>query len=423
MSNYVYGDNLNGGDNKEPININLNGDAKAVGIKRSTLIIACAISIVVSLGLGILGGFLFSLGSSDELVPNEVVVNNIQKSPFEQQIGNALTGGAVSRADIVDSIAQTVVEVRTDYVVSEGQLVLRGAGSGIIAGSYAVEDKDTGITTEKGYYVITNAHVIEDAVYNNNSRITVTHSNSTKYNATVAGYDIAGDIAILKIKEAKELKCAVFANDGYTPRVGDEVIAVGNPFGQLGGTVTNGYISALNREISVDGIKLELFQTDAPVNRGNSGGGLFNLRGELVGIVNARNIGTSAGSLGFVIPISNALDIFEDVISLGYVTNRPTIFAKYDMELKGGLFITEVEKRPELENGSNGDNSELLREYDQICGVIINGEAIYISSAKELDYIICSSKIGSTLTLLINRMVDGTYIQEKIDVTVFEYYH
>lgn len=319
MSNYIYNDNFNNGD-KEPIHFDFGPSPKRGSSKTFIFVLVCCI--VLSIILCLLVGVSLSerhspYNDADTPASNTVYTNNIFKSPETSAIAGA--NGELTRADIIAAIKDSVVEIRTQAVVSQHQYIQKGAGSGVIVGNYKSEDG-----SEQGYYIITNAHVIEDAISTNRSQITVILTSGTEYNASVVGSDSKSDIAVLKIKETKELTCATFANEEYKLRVGDEVIAIGNPLGQLGGTVTNGYISALDREILVDGNKMNLLQTDAPINPGNSGGGLFNLRGELVGIINAKSTGTDIEGIGFAIPSNDALKVYSDMVNYGYVTGRGT---------------------------------------------------------------------------------------------------
>ena len=182
------------------------------------------------------------------------------------------------------------------------QYVQQGAGSGVIISSDG--------------YIITNYHVIEGA-----NTITVTlRDGKTSYTAAIIGSDSDNDIALLKI-DAKDLTPATFG-DSSKLAVGDYVVAIGNPLGELGGTVTDGIISALAREVTIDNKNMTLLQTNAQISPGNSGGGLFNANGELVGIVNAKDSATEVEGIGFAIPINNVLDIINDLKSYGYVTGK-----------------------------------------------------------------------------------------------------
>ena len=217
------------------------------------------------------------------------------------------TGGSLS--DVASAVTPSVVVVTTEQIVTDnyfwgGQQVLSGAGSGVI------------LTTDG--YIVTNYHVVEGA-----QQITVTLHDDSTYTATVVGSDQQSDIALLKI-DATGLTPAVLG-DSDSVQVGEVVIAVGNPMGTLGGTVTDGIVSALNRDISVEGNEMTLMQTSAAISPGNSGGGLFNTNGELIGIVNAKYSDEDAEGLGFAIPVNTMKTVVQDLLENGYVTGRPAL--------------------------------------------------------------------------------------------------
>ena len=212
-----------------------------------------------------------------------------------------------SLADVASAVSPSVVVVTTEQIVTDnyfwgGQQVLSGAGSGVI------------LTTNG--YIVTNYHVVEGA-----QQVTVTLHDDSTYTATVVGSDQQSDIALLKI-EADGLTPAVLG-DSDNVQVGEVVIAVGNPMGTLGGTVTDGIVSALNRDITVEGNQMTLMQTSAAISPGNSGGGLFNTNGELIGIVNAKYSDEDAEGLGFAIPVNTMKTVVQDLLENGYVTGRP----------------------------------------------------------------------------------------------------
>lgn len=223
--------------------------------------------------------------------------------------GNASAASLVvlDLAEIVDQTAPSVVEVFTETKQVSSwfqEYVTEGAGSGVVL-------------TEDGY-IVTNRHVIDGV-----GTVKVRLSNGRTYPATVTGKDAKTDLAVLKI-DAEGLTAAKLADSSRT-RVGDFVIAVGNPLGELGGTVTEGIVSALDREITVDGQTMTLLQTSAAVNPGNSGGGLFNLDGELVGVVSAKSSGSGIEGLAFAIPSGTVGEIAGELMENGYVAGRPQL--------------------------------------------------------------------------------------------------
>lgn len=180
--------------------------------------------------------------------------------------------------------------------------------------AYAASGSGFIITTDG--YVVTNNHVISGA-----STINVTLTSGDTYPAELIGCDEENDVALLKI-EADGLP-VVSIGDSETLHVGDMVAAIGNPLGELTNTLTVGYVSALNREINIDGTPMNMMQTDAAINSGNSGGPLFDMYGNVVGITTAKYASSSVEGLGFSIPINDAMYIVYDLYEYGYVTSRP----------------------------------------------------------------------------------------------------
>ena len=198
--------------------------------------------------------------------------------------------------------------------------------------------------------------------------------------------------------------------------VGQDVIAIGNPLGSLGGTVTTGIISALDREIDVGGTMMNLLQTNAAVNPGNSGGGLFNMSGELVGIVNAKSSGENVEGLGFAIPSNDASKVAEELMTNGYVTGKAYIgvslyyasdsYTAYRnfRNSSPGLYIAQVVE---------GYNDDVLKFGDRIIAV----DGTEVSSADDVKAIVKKCEIGSTLKFSLYR--DGKLIE--VDVKCYEY--
>lgn len=221
------------------------------------------------------------------------------------------TGGALSVSEIAALASPSVVEISTEIVSRStifGQYVQSGAGSGVIF-------------SEDGI-VVTNDHVVNGA-----STITVRTKDGESYEATLLGTDSKTDIAVLKIEADGLIPAILGDSDSLT--VGEYAMAIGNPLGHLGGTVTDGIISALSREVTISGENMTLLQTNAAINPGNSGGGLFNEKGELVGIVNAKSSqqgsDTSIEGLGFAIPVNTVKNSVQELLDYGYVRGRAAL--------------------------------------------------------------------------------------------------
>ena len=398
MSNYIYNDNFNHNSfypRKED---------KSDNTSKNAVTIALAISAVLILISGIIG-LLIGKSMTPAPITNTVYTNTVYVSDNTSPV--VFGNGEGSRAEIISKIKDSVVEIKTQNVVhSFFQQVTEGAGSGVIVGEYST-DKGS-----NGYYIITNAHVIEGSNSNEvAASITVTLTDGTEYIATVKGYDPLGDIAILCIESgARELTVAKFVNKSSLVQVGDDVIAIGNPLGELGGTVTNGYVSALDREINVDGRLMNLLQTDAAINPGNSGGGLFNLRGELIGIVNAKSSGSGIEGLGFAIPADDARKILNDFINEGYVTGRPTLGITC-ADSRTGQYVQVISVR-------EGFNGQIFQVGDKITYARTPGQTAWTTvTAEGLSNLINNLEIGDKLEICLYR----NSTQVIVTAEIYEY--
>ena len=274
------------------------------------------------------------------------------------------TGSAKTVDEISSENIDSVVEITTESVTSAdawlGQYVSEGAGSGVII-------KEDG-------YIITNNHVVEGA-----SKIYVTLHNSKQYEATLIGTDPETDIAVIKIK-ASGLVPATYGNSDEL-EVGDMSVIIGNPLGELGGTVTAGIVSALDREITIDGQPMTLLQTDASVNPGNSGG----------------------EGLGFAIPINTAAEVASQLMKNGKIESTTGYSGMtYAQSQNGDIFIQQVNESFAQEAG--------FKPGDQV--ISIDGQTV--SSLNEVSTIIKKHKKGDKVTYTIAR--DGK--QMDIDLTL-----
>jgi len=217
---------------------------------------------------------------------------------------NATGNRTKTASEVAAAVRDSVVEIKTEIVTDSGwggTRIAEGAGSGVIVSADGT--------------IITNHHVISGA-----ATITVRLASGREFEARLIGTDPITDIAVLRIS-ASGLTPAVFG-DSSRLVVGESALAVGNPLGELGGTVTGGIISALDRDMVVDGQIMTLLQTDAAVNPGNSGGGLFNMNAELIGVVVAKSSGLDIEGLGFAIPAKTAEAVMRDIITHGFVRGR-----------------------------------------------------------------------------------------------------
>ena len=278
-----------------------------------------AVALVLAAVMGFAGGYVGSQMNGSKVVIQQVAPSSSSSSSgSDSSITSAsASGSSLTTEQVADLVSPSVVVITTEQVVYSqwswyGQSqVESGAGSGVIISSDG--------------YILTCDHVVSGA-----SNITVTIGDKD-YTATVVGEDSTSDIAVIKV-DADGLTPAI-VGDSDKLAVGDNVLAVGNPLGELGGTVTSGIVSALNRSVSIQSSSsvntMSLIQMDASVSPGNSGGGLFNMNGELIGIVNAKSSSSDAEGLGFAIPINDAIKVAQDLLENGYVTGRPYMGITY----------------------------------------------------------------------------------------------
>ena len=367
-----------------------------------------AVALVLAAAMGFAGGFVGAkFGGSGKVVIQQVAPSSTagSASGSDSSITAASSSGSsLTTEQVADLVSPSVVVITTEQVVYSqwswyGQnQVESGAGSGVIISSDG--------------YILTCAHVVDGA-----SSITVTIGDKD-YTATLVGEDTTSDIAVIKI-DADGLTPATVGNSDSL-KVGQSVMAVGNPLGELGGTVTGGMISALNRSVTIQGSSsvntMSLIQMDASVSPGNSGGGLFNMNGELIGIVNAKSSSSDAEGLGFAIPINDAIKVAQELLENGYVTGRPylgiTYLAVTDAQTASqlgvnayGVYVVEVVKGGPAEKAG-------LQAGDRIVSV----DGTEIASKDDLGTLMQKHAAGDTLSITIAR--DGQ--MQTVNVTLGE---
>ena len=354
-----------------------------------------AVALVLAAAMGFAGGFVGAkFGGSGKVVIQQVAPSSTADSASGSDssiTAASSSGSSLTTEQVADLVSPSVVVITTEQVVYSqwswyGQnQVESGAGSGVIISSDG--------------YILTCAHVVDGA-----STITVTIGDKD-YTATLVGEDTTSDIAVIKI-DADGLTPATVGNSDSL-KVGQSVMAVGNPLGELGGTVTGGMISALNRSVTIQGSSsvntMSLIQMDASVSPGNSGGGLFNMNGELVGIVNAKSSSSDAEGLGFAIPINDAIKVAQELLENGYVTGRPylgiTYLAVTDAQTASqlgvnayGVYVVEVVKGGPAEKAG-------LQAGDRIVSV----DGTEIASKDDLGTLMQKHAAGDTLSITIAR--------------------
>lgn len=324
--------------------------------------------------------------------------SNINKPTTNVSQTSAITSGkSLSVAEVAHLAADSVVEITTESVANDmfmRQYVTEGAGSGVII-------------SEDGY-IATNNHVIEGA-----SKIVVRLTDGKEYEAKLIGTDTQTDVAVIKV-DGVTLQ-PVTLGDSDAIGVGDTAIAIGNPLGELGGTVTNGIISALDRQIVLENQTMTLLQTNAAINPGNSGGGLFNDQGQLIGLVVAKSSGSNVEGLGFAIPVNVVKEVVESIINVGYVQGRPVLGVSvisvdsaqlaYQYGLNQlGVYVAG------LTEGTKAEASGL-----QVGDCLIAVDDTQISSTSDLTKILQSHEVGDKVSVMVSR--NGKMITLEVELS------
>lgn len=300
-------------------------------------------------------------------------------SETPEAVANPLQSGGLSLQEIYRKVSPSVVSITAT----------QADGS-----SYG-----SGIVMSQSGYIITNCHVVDDAYH-----LTVTLSDERVYDAQLVGKDSASDLAVLHI-DGENLTAAEFG-DSSQAQVGDAVAAIGDPLGiELRGTMTEGIISAINRNLTIQGRTLTLIQTTAALNEGNSGGPLINCYGQVIGINTAKIGGYSSGAgvegLGFAIPIHVAKEVIDQLIETGYVPGRPSLGVEItvpDLQYRlyfnvpDGLYVTDVDE------GSNAWSAG-LRSGD----VILSVSGYRVTSEDDLTAALGGFSVGDTVNLILYR--------------------
>ena len=352
------------------------------------------LTVVLAGVVGFAGGLGGSIVAARTGHGGRVVMQTVER-PAGDEITTSTGGANLSMTEVAQIVSPSVAVITTEKMVAshsgwfDQNRVISGAGSGVVMSSDG--------------YVMTNAHVVAGASY-----ITVTLEGKD-YPATLIGEDAESDIAVVKV-EATGLTPAVMG-DSDRLAVGEMVVAVGNPLGELGGTVTDGIVSALNRSILVEGNEMSLIQTSASVSPGNSGGGLFNMQGELIGVVNAKSSGDNAEGLGFAIPVNTARQVAVSLIENGYVNGRPAMgvtIVEVDTPEKAeyygvsslGVYIYGVEEGSAAEKAG-------LQPGDRILSI---GD-VEVSDSAALTNFVKSCEVGDTVPMTVARQGKAVQVE------------
>ena len=322
--------------------------------------------------------------------------------PPETTTAAAPVAAAKTKGEIYAAAVDSIVGIRASYTRQVASFF----------GMYStqpVTSSGSGFFVTDDGYIVTNYHVIENAV-----EITVSTYDGSTYPATVRGYEESNDIAVLKVEGT--FKAAVLGSSGSLS-VGDDILVIGNPLGSLSYTFTDGVVSYLNRMITSEtGATINMFQTNAAINEGNSGGPVYNMQGEVVGIASAKYASSSIEGLGFCIPINDVFGMISDIISSGYVTGKPVLGVSVQTvtsamalryHIPTGCYVVAV-------GVNTGADKAGILSADVITAI----DGAVITDASGISAALRGKSPGDTVSVRVNR--EGTdYV---FTVTLDEYY-
>ena len=303
---------------------------------RAKRIVAGVLCAAVLIGGSFGAGWLIKGGILDKKAETSIMLSERERP--EVSTVNVTGGEKLTYTEIYNANVDSCVSINasaTGYNFFMQPVKTASSGSGFII-------------TEDGY-IVTNYHVIE-----NSTDVEVTLDSGVTYTAQVVGGDESYDIAVLKVDPGEDKLQPVVLGTSSSLQVGDEIVAIGNPLGELTFSMSEGIVSCVNREINVDGTPFNMIQITAAINEGNSGGPLFNIYGEVVGIVSAKYSSSSSGNsvegLGFAIPMDDVGSMIKDIMENGQVTTRPYlgISAYYNSQpqvsgVSAGVYVESVE--------------------------------------------------------------------------------
>lgn len=387
---------------------------KLKGLLAPLLIVALISSLLTG---GIVGAY-FTLG-----FPQNYRGNSGYSSPNNTLVSE---NGSVKKIEIVDETTSPETAVAEKVSPAIVGISVTFQYSDMFFGTTESQGSGSGIIYKSDGYIITNNHVIEEAMLGSSgneispgSKIEVILPNQVDkpYAATVVGRDAKTDVAVLKIN-ASELPTAEFG-DSDAVKVGEKAIAIGNPAGlEFMGSLTSGYISGLNRKLEFDdGKSLRLIQTDAAINPGNSGGALLNSKGQVIGINTSKIGGEGYEGLGFAIPSNSAKEIAESLITSGYVKGRPQLGISVDTR-----FNKEVADKNKVPVGILVSDVAPLSAASKAGiekqDIITKFNGVAITSFSELEAEKNKFKAGDTVEITLYRMPQKGPADEGVYKTV-----
>jgi len=390
---------------KTPYKVNEESKKSKISMKKYVAIaVAAGLVNMAALG-GIFAAGYYIGGNRAKGVSKNAVVQSMNAAVNKSGTGGATqtvqTGPELSTVDISKKVGPAVVgitsQIQSAMSIFGTTTTSEGSGSGIIISSDG--------------YVVTNNHVIDGA-----SKVTITLNTGSEYDAKVIGKDDKTDLAVIKF-EPKETIAVAELGDSTKVEVGEKAVAIGNPLGmEFFGSTTQGIISAVNRTISVENRTMNVIQTDAAINAGNSGGALVNGYGQVIGINTVKISSSTVEGMGFAIPISEATPIISDLMQYGYVKGRPVIgissrdVTEYMSARQGWPIGVQV---MQVQQGSGAEVAG-LEQGD----IIIKADNKAVKNVDELNKIKDTHKPGEFLTVEVYKYSTG--LNQKVSIKLSE---
>lgn len=361
-------------------------------------------------------GYVFNLNNStkeSEVTTDANTQNNTQDGVVALETGTNNNSVTSDVSTVVDNVMPSIVAINStvnktesDFFGRQYNQQLEGSGSGIIIGQNNSE-----------ILIATNNHVIADS-----AKVEIVFADDSKAIATIKGTAPSSDLAVVSVNvndlskdTISKIKIATLG-DSNSLKLGEMAIAIGNALG-YGQSITVGYVSALDREVTVDNVTLNVLQTDAAINPGNSGGALLNSKGEVIGINSIKYVDDSVESVGYAIPISDAIPIINDLMnrttlasnekaSLGISGQEVTSDYSQNFNLPMGIYVGEVK------DGSAAQKAGIV-----VGDIIVGVNNTKVESMSELQDVLDYTKAGSTGTITVKSLNNGEYTDKTLNIT------
>ncbi|SHJ82868.1 serine protease Do [Anaerocolumna jejuensis DSM 15929] len=333
-------------------------------------------------------------------------VNAVETSTSQNKDSSSVSTVVANVMPSIVAINSTINQTTTDFFGRQYDQKEEGSGSGIIIGQ-----------NDNEILIATNNHVVENA-----SSVQIVFGDDTKVNATIKGTAPNSDLAVVAVKTSElskttlsDIKIATLG-DSSSLKLGDMAIAIGNALG-YGQSVTVGYVSALNREVTVNNVTLKLIQTDAAINPGNSGGALLNSKGEVVGINSVKYVDDSVESIGYAIPISDAIPVINELMNSNSTDKTESAFLGIQGKDVTSDYAASFNMPEGVYVGKVSKNSAAEKAGLQIGDIITGINNVKVQSMTDLQQALSYTKAGSAGTIKVETLQKGKYVEKTLNIT------